>query len=294
MIMKQPTVKPGTISPMAEVPAHIPKPEYAAGGLPSPCRLSCRKETEEQRQRMRHAGCLAREVLDRVLDEVRPGVTTDHLDRLAHRLIVSRGAYPSPLNYMGFPKSICTSVNEVVVHGIPDSRPLEEGDIVNCDVTVYVDGMHGDCSETVFVGKVDDRAQRLVRVAWECLLRGIEAAGPGRRLNLVGLAVEAHARSHGYSVVREFCGHGIGEHFHMAPYVAHFHEPDNDVVLVEGMTLTIEPMLNEGTAACVIWPDHWTAVTADCGLSAQFEHTLLVVGDGVEILTGGRTPRFLA
>ena len=294
MIMKQPTVKPGTISPMAEVPAHIPHPEYAASGLPAPCRLSCRKETEEQRQRMRRAGRLAREVLERVLDEVRPGVTTDQLDRFAYQLIVNSGAYPSPLNYMGFPKSICTSVNEVVVHGIPDSRPLEEGDIVNCDVTVYVDGMHGDCSETVFVGQVDDRAQRLVRVAWECLLRGIDAVAPGCRLNLVGRAIEAHARQHGYSIVREFCGHGIGEYFHMAPYVAHFYEPDNDVVLVEGMTLTIEPMLNDGTAACVIWPDHWTAVTADCGLSAQFEHTLLVVGDGVEILTSGRSPRFLA
>lgn len=291
--MKLPTVKAGTVSPPLLVPIHIPRPEYASSGTPTPFKLSCRKDSEEQRSRMRKAGHVARQVLDAVLAEVRPGVTTDHLDHVAHQLMVALGAYPSPLNYMGFPKSICTSVNEVVVHGIPDSRPLEEGDIINCDVTAYINGMHGDCSETVFVGLVDEHSRRLVRVAWECLLRAIDVVKPGRKINLIGSVVEAHAGRHGYSVVQEFSGHGIGEHFHMAPYVAHFFEADNTAVFEEGMTMTIEPMLNAGTAACVVWPDRWTAVTADLQLSAQFEHTLLVVRDGVEILTGDGQPWFL-
>lgn len=275
------------------VPSHIPRPEYASSGTPTPCKLSCRKDSEEERRRMRKAGNVARQVLDAVLAEARPGVTTDHLDRVAHHLLVALGAYPSPLNYMGFPKSICTSVNEVVVHGIPDSRPLKDGDIINCDVTAYIDGMHGDCSETILVGSVGEQGRRLVRVAWECLLRAIDVVKPGRKINLIGSVVEAHAGRHGYSVVREFSGHGIGEHFHMAPYVAHFFEADNKAVFEEGMTLTIEPMLNAGTAACEVWPDRWTAVTADLELSAQFEHTLLVVKDGVEILTGDRQAWFL-
>lgn len=290
--MPQPTVQAGTVSPRLVVPSHIPRPEYALTGAPAPFRLSCRKDREAERQGMRQASRVARQVLDAVLAEVRPGVTTDRLDRLAHQRIIDLGAYPSPLNYMGFPKSICTSVNEVVVHGIPDSRPLREGDIVNCDVTVYIGGMHGDCSETVFVGAVDDQSRHLVQVAWECLEKAIEVVRPGRKLNLVGLAVETHARRHGYSVVREFSGHGIGQHFHMAPYVAHFFEPHNSIVFEEGMTLTIEPMINLGGAECLIWPDRWTAVTADLARSAQFEHTLLVVGDGVEILTGPCRPRF--
>ena len=291
--MKQATVKLGTVSPRLGVPSHIPLPEYAQSGVPAPFKLSCRKDTEEERLRMRRAGRLARRVLDAVLDQVRPGVTTDSLDRFAHQLILDNGAYPSPLNYMGFPKSICTSVNEVVVHGIPDNRLLSDGDIVNCDITVYLDGMHGDCSETVLVGSVDESGRRLVRVAWECLMRAIEVVRPGSKLNLVGRAVEDHARRHGYSVVREFSGHGIGEYFHMAPYVAHFYEPDNPTLFEEGMTLTIEPMINAGTAQCLLLPDRWTAVTADLGWSAQFEHTLLVVRDGVEIVTDCRHPRFL-
>lgn len=291
--MKLPTVKAGTVSPPLSVPSHIPRPEYANNGIPTPFKLSCRKDTEEERARMREAGRVARQVLDAVLAEVRPGVTTNHLDCLAHRLMIDLGAYPSPLNYMGFPKSICTSVNEVVVHGIPDSRPLQQGDIVNCDVTAYIGGMHGDCSETVFVGSVDEQGRQLVRVAWECLLRAIDVVRPGSKLNLIGSVVEAHAGRHGYSVVQEFSGHGIGEHFHMAPYVAHFFEADNTAVFEEGMTLTIEPMINTGAAACVVWPDLWTAITADLQLSAQFEHTLLVVKDGVEILTGDRQPWFL-
>ncbi|MBU1565115.1 MAG: type I methionyl aminopeptidase [Proteobacteria bacterium] len=291
--MKRQTVTAATVSPSRAVPPHIVCPEYAHTAVPAPYKLSCIKVKVDQIGRMRKACRFAREVLDLVLAAVRPGVTTDELDQIAHQHIIALGAYPSPLNYMGFPKSICTSVNEVVVHGIPDNRRLVEGDIINCDVTVYAHGMHGDCSETIFVGEVDALAKKLVQVTWECLLRAIDVVRPGNKLNAIGLAVEAHARQNGFSIVREFSGHGIGENFHMAPYVAHFYEPDNTTQIVEGMTFTIEPMINVGTAECVIWPDKWTAVTADLRRSAQFEHTLLVTADGVEILTGGREPWFL-
>ena len=290
--MKKPTVTAGFVSPTRSVPAAIARPEYAGTGVPGPYRLSSVKTTDDQIGRMRKAGRLAREVLDAVLAEVRPGIATDELDRIAHERIIALGAYPSPLNYMGFPKSICTSVNEVVVHGIPDSRVLVEGDIVNCDVTVFAHGMHGDCSETVFVGEVDAESQKLVRVTWECLLKAIDVVRPGQLVNTIGKVVEEHAESNGFSVVREFTGHGIGDSFHMSPYIAHFYESDNTAVIEEGMTFTIEPMINAGGVGCVIWPDKWTAVTADLARSAQFEHTLLVTRAGVEILTGGREPWF--
>ncbi len=291
--MKKPTVFAGSVSPSRSVPLPIGRPEYAATGVPGPYKLSCIKATDDQIERMRKASALARQVLDTVLSEVRPGIATDELDRIAHERILGLGAYPSPLNYMGFPKSICTSVNEVVVHGIPDSRLLVEGDIVNCDVTVFAHGMHGDCSETVFVGEVDAASKKLVRVTWECLLKAIDVVRPGQLINAIGLVIEAHARQNGFSIVREFTGHGIGESFHMSPYIAHFYEPDNPARIEEGMTFTIEPMINAGVAECVIWPDKWTAVTADLARSAQFEHTLLVTRDGVEVLTGGREPWFL-
>ncbi len=290
---RKPTVTAGSISPPRSVPDHIALPEYGITGAPTTARASCKKDTVDQLERMRKAGKIARDVLDLVLSHVRPGVTTDALDVIAHDRAVELGAYPSPLNYMGFPKSICTSVNEVVVHGIPDSRQLVEGDIVNCDVTVYAYGMHGDCSETVFVGEVDEESRRLVQVTWECLLKAIDVVRPGCRFNTIGRVITDHAEKNGYSIVREFTGHGIGESFHMAPYVAHFFEPNNATIIEEGMTFTIEPMINAGGAACVIWPDKWTAVTADLSRSAQFEHTLLVTADGAEILTGGRTPWFL-
>jgi methionyl aminopeptidase len=290
---KKPTVLPGKISPLSTVPDHISLPEYAITGIPTSERSSCKKVSEDQIERIRKAGRVARVVLDTVLAHVRPGITTDELDRIAHKRIIELGAYPSPLNYMGFPKSICTSINEVVVHGIPDSRELAEGDIINCDVTVFIHGMHGDCSETVFVGKVDEESQRLVQVTWECLIKAIDIVRPGQRLNAIGQVIESHAKHNGFSVVREFTGHGIGEAFHMAPYVAHFFELNNRMILEEGMTFTIEPMINAGRAECVIWPDKWTAVTCDLARSAQFEHTLLVTADGVEILTGGRDPWFM-
>ena len=291
--MKRPTVVTGIVSPSQVIPANIACPEYAHSGIPAPGKLSCIKTSSDQLVRMRKAGSIARQVLDEVLAAVRPGITTDALDRLAHQRIIALGAYPSPLNYMGYPKSICTSVNEVVVHGIPDDRMLQAGDIINCDVTVYAHGMHGDCSEMVYVGEVDAEAKRLVQVTWECLLLAIDIVRPGVKLNAIGRAVESHARHNGFSVVREFTGHGIGEYFHMSPYVAHFYEADNATIIKEGMTFTIEPMINAGSAECFIRPDKWTAVTVDRSRSAQFEHTLLVTADGVEILTGGREPWFL-
>lgn len=291
-VRRKPTVAAGIISPVNSVPDHIGRPEYADTGTPTAVRSSCKKTNLDQIERMRKAGKIAREVLDTVLANVRPGITTDALDRIAHNRAIDLDAYPSPLNYMGFPKSICTSINEVVVHGIPDSRELVEGDIVNCDVTVYASGMHGDCSETVFVGEVDEESKKLVQVTWECLIRAIDLVRPGQHFNAIGQVIENLIKEHGYSIVREFTGHGIGESFHMAPYVAHFFEPNNSTIMEEGMTFTIEPMINAGCAACTIWPDKWTAVTRDLARSAQFEHTLLVTADGVEILTGGREPWF--
>lgn len=289
---RKPTVLPGKVSPANSVPDHIGLPEYAKTGTPTSARASCKKVTAEQIEQIRKAGRIARDVLDTVLGNVRPGITTDELDRIAHSRTIELGAYPSPLNYMGFPKSICTSINEVVVHGIPDNRKLVEGDIVNCDVTVYVHGMHGDCSETIFVGEVDEESKRLVQVTWECLIKAIDVVKPGQNLNAIGRVISQHAEQNGYSVVREFTGHGIGESFHMAPYVAHFFEPNNGTILEEGMTFTIEPMINAGCVENTIWPDKWTAVTGDLARSAQFEHTVLVTSDGVEILTGGREPWF--
>lgn len=291
--VRKPTVTAGKISPPNSVPDHIGQPEYAHTGIPTSGRSSCKKETVNQIERMRTAGKIARDVLDTVLANVQAGITTDELDRIAHSRTIELGAYPSPLNYMGFPKSICTSINEVVVHGIPDSRVLVEGDIINCDVTVYAHGMHGDCSETVFVGQVDDESKRLVQVTWECLIKAIDVVKPGQRFNIIGQVVEEYAVANGFSIVREFTGHGIGESFHMAPYVAHFFEPKNKTIMEEGMTFTIEPMINAGRAECIIWPDKWTAVTRDLARSAQFEHTVLVTADGVEILTGGRNPWFM-
>jgi methionyl aminopeptidase len=207
------------------------------------------------------------------------------IDRIVHEGYLARGGYPSTLNYHGFPKSLCTSVNEVILHGIPDSRPLANGDIVNLDVTIYLDGVHGDCSVTFFVGDVDEASRRLVRITRECMEIGIAAVRPGRPISDVGRAIEKHAAAHGYGVVRAFCGHGIGEDFHMEPQVLHYYEPRVRTIMEEGMIFTIEPMLTAGRPEHIVWPDGWTAVTVDGGRAAQFEHTVLVTRDGAEILT---------
>jgi methionyl aminopeptidase len=234
---------------------------------------------------MRRACAAARRVLDRALAAVRPGLATDELDRLVHEACLEEGGYPSPLNYLGFPKSVCTSVNEVICHGIPDARPLEEGDLVNVDVTIYLDGVHGDVSETCAVGAVDDASRALMETARECLRLGVGAVRPGARVRDIGRAIEAHAQARGCGVVRAFVGHGIGELFHMDPQVPHYYDPAADAELRPGMTFTVEPMINQGTWKHRSWDDGWTAVTADLRRSAQYEHTVLVTGSGVEVLT---------
>ena len=213
------------------------------------------------------------------------GVTTDELDAVCHQATIQRGAYPSPLNYHGYPKSLCTSVNEVICHGIPDSRPLADGDIVNLDVTVYVEGVHGDTNATFGVGRVDDESQRLIVVTRECLERGIDAVKPGRPISDIGRAIQRHAEEAGFGVVRNYCGHGIGEVFHSRPQIPHYYEPSADTVMEPGMTFTIEPMITAGSWRHLLWEDGWTAVTADGRRTAQFEHTILVTESGADVLT---------
>jgi methionyl aminopeptidase len=274
---------PGIVSPRRAVPPAIPRPDYALSGRP---RAQGRDvKTPDELARLRRACRAAARVLRVAGEAVRPGITTDAIDELAHAETVRLGGYPSPLNYRGFPKAICTSVNEVICHGIPDSRPLEDGDIVNLDITVYLDGMHGDCSATFLVGEVDADGRRLVSVARECLAKGIAAVHPGRPISDIGKAIESHASRHGYGVVRSYCGHGIGETFHTSLQIPHHYDPSVKRVMQPGMTFTIEPMITEGTWEDLLWNDGWTAVTADGKRSAQFEHTIAVKEDGAEILT---------
>ncbi len=276
-------LRPGIVSPRRGVPAQIGRPDYAATGRPRSQGADVR--TAEELVRMRRACAAAARVLRIAGEAVRAGITTDGIDELAHAEIVRLGGYPSPLNYRGFPKSICTSVNEVICHGIPDSRPLEDGDIVNLDVTVYLDGMHGDCSATFLVGEVDAEGRRLVQVARECLHKGIAAVRPGRPISDIGRAIEAHASQHGYGVVRSYCGHGIGDTFHTSLQIPHHYDPSLRRQMAPGMTFTVEPMITEGTWEDRLWDDGWTAVTDDGKRSAQFEHTLVVTEGGAEILT---------
>jgi methionyl aminopeptidase len=234
---------------------------------------------------MRKAGRLAAETLDFITPHVVPGVTTGELDRLCHEHILAHGAIPAPLGYRGFPKSICTSVNHVVCHGIPGERTLMDGDIVNIDVTVIVDGWHGDTSRMFYVGSVGIKAQRLVEITYDAMMRGIEAVKPGARLGEIGHAIQTFAEGARLSVVRDFCGHGIGRVFHDTPSVLHFGRPSDGPVLTEGMFFTVEPMINAGRRDVKVLEDGWTAVTRDRSLSAQFEHTVGVTKDGFEIFT---------
>jgi methionyl aminopeptidase len=235
---------------------------------------------------MRAAGRLAAATLDMITPHVAPGVTTAELDARCHDYIVQHGAVPAPLNYRGFPKSVCTSVNHVVCHGIPDGRQLRDGDIVNIDVTVILDGWHGDTSRMFCVGeRVGVKARRLVEATWRCMMAGIAAVRPGARLNDIGAAIEAVADAERFSVVRDFCGHGLGRVFHAAPQVAHYRQAAPGPVLEPGMFFTIEPMINAGKWPTKILADGWTAVTRDRSLSAQFEHSLAVTQDGCEIFT---------
>jgi methionyl aminopeptidase len=284
------------------VPPHIIRPDYAmpgAKGKPKSYAVDSKGRRKviknelkgEPLQRMRRAGRAAREVLEEVLSAVRPGVTTEALDVIAHEASIERGGYPSPLGYRGFPKSLCTSINEVICHGIPEQRVLKDGDVINCDVTLYIDGMHGDCSETVFVGTPSPEAQKLVEFTYRSLMSAIDVVQPGKKLNEIGRKISRMANKEGYSVVRDFSGHGIGPVFHMPPSVVHYYERHNMMRIKEGMVFTIEPMINVGAFYADILPDDWTAVTLDGSLSAQFEHTIYVGKRGAEILTGG-TPFF--
>ncbi len=237
-------------------------------------------------EKMRVAGKLAAQVLEMIEDHVNPGITTDELDKICHEYIVNvQNAIPAPLNYKGFPKSICTSVNHVVCHGIPGEKRLKDGDIINIDITVIKDEFHGDTSKMFFVGSPSIKSKRLVDTTYDCLKLGISMVQPGMRLGDIGHAIQKLAENSNYSVVREYCGHGIGRGFHEDPQILHYGEPGTGIELVEGMTFTIEPMINAGNRQVKLLPDNWTVVTRDRSLSAQWEHTLVVTNNGVEVLT---------
>jgi methionyl aminopeptidase len=283
-------LSPGVLTPLRAVPSSIPRPEYV--GRPRAARYDGPEVKDADTvERMRRAGRLAAQALAEVGRHVAPGVTTDELDRVGHEFLCDHGAYPSTLGYPGggrgpvFPKSLCTSLNEVICHGIPDSTELRDGDICNIDITAYLDGVHGDTNATFLAGEVDDESRLLVERTHEAMMRGINAVAPGRQLNVVGRVIESYARRFGYGVVRDFTGHGIGTAFHSGLVVPHYDDPTASTVLEAGMTFTVEPMLTLGTYDWRMWDDGWTIVTADLRRSAQFEHTLLVTESGVEILT---------
>lgn len=277
-------LSPGTISPRRAVPTSIPRPEYAwrptadEGHEPW-------VQTPETIEKMRLASRIAADALAAAGKAVAPGVTTDDLDAIAHQYMIDHGAYPSTLGYRGFPKSCCTSLNEVICHGIPDSTVIEDGDIVNIDVTAYIDGVHGDTNATFLAGDVSTEHADLVERTYNATMRAIKAVKPGRELNVIGRVIESYANRFGYNVVRDFTGHGIGETFHNGLVVLHYDEPNVETIIEPGMVFTIEPMINLGTLDYEIWDDDWTVVTADRKWTAQFEHTLVVTEDGAEILT---------
>ena len=276
-------LQPGRISPVRQVPAHIPRPEYV--GKKRPWTGEPDVKDADTIERMRVAGRLAAQALAEIGRHVAPGVTTDELDRIGHEFLTGHGAYPSTLGYRGYPKSVCTSLNEVICHGIPDDTVIADGDIVNVDITAFIGGVHGDTNATFLAGNVDPESRLLVERTHEAMMRGIRAVAPGRPLNAVGRVIESYARRFGYGVVRDFTGHGIGTTFHSGLIVPHFDDPAVREIMEPGMTFTIEPMLTLGTIEYDIWPDGWTVLTADRKRTAQFEHTLLVTGDGHEILT---------
>jgi methionyl aminopeptidase len=272
------------VSARRAVPAGIARPEYVDRPNPQPFTGSEVKDAETI-EAMRVAGRLAAQALAEVGAAVAPGITTDALDRIGHEFLCDHGAYPSTLGYRGFPKSLCSSVNEVICHGIPDARVVEDGDIVNIDITAFIDGVHGDTNATFLAGDVDEESRLLVERTKEALDRAIKAVKPGRRVNIIGRVIEAYAKRFGYGVVRDFTGHGIGTAFHSGLIIPHYDDERFDDEIRVGMTFTIEPMLNLGTPDYVMWDDGWTVVTKDRRRSAQFEHTLLVTDDGAEVLT---------
>jgi methionyl aminopeptidase len=278
------TIEPATISAQREVPATIDRPRYV--GRPAPDRYTGDDiQPPEVIERMRIAGRLAAQAMHAAAAVIGPGVTTDDLDRVVHEFLIDHGAYPSTLGYRGFPKSCCTSVNEVICHGIPDSRPLEDGDIVKIDVTAYIHGVHGDTCATFFCGEVDEHIRLLTERTQEALVRAIKAVKPGRQVNIIGRVVESYARRFGYGVVRDYTGHGVHTTFHSGLVIPHYDEPAYDTVIKPGMTFTIEPMITLGSGDWYMWDDGWTVLTADGSRCAQFEHTLVVTESGAEVLT---------
>jgi methionyl aminopeptidase len=275
---------PGKLSPTRHVPASIPRPEYVGRPGPAPY-TGPEVQDAETVEKMRIASRIAARAMEEAAKAVAPGVTTDELDRIAHEYMVDHRAYPSDLGYRGFPKSLCTSVNEVICHGIPDSTVLRDGDIVNLDVTAFIHGVHGDCNATYFVGEVAEESRLLVERTRESLDRAIKAVRPGRQINVIGRVIESYAKRFGYGVVRDFTGHGINTSFHSGLIIPHYDDPRATTVMRPGMTFTIEPMLTLGTHEYDIWDDGWTVVTKDRKRTAQFEHTLVVTQDGAEVLT---------
>jgi len=266
------------------VPPHITRPEYV--GKPAPTRSTDPwVQPPEVIEAMRYASKIGAQALQAGGEAVRPGVTTDEVDRVVHEFLVDHDAYPSTLGYRGFPKSCCTSLNEVICHGIPDSTVIGDGDIVNIDVTAYIGGVHGDTNATFLAGDVDEEDRLLVERTLEATKRAIKAVKPGRELNVVGRVIESYANRFGYGVVRDFTGHGIGRAFHSGLVVVHYDDPDRHEMLEPGMTFTIEPMITRGSVDYDVWDDGWTVTTKDKSRTAQFEHTILVTDTGSEILT---------
>lgn len=275
---------PGSLSPQRFVPASIPRPEYVGKSAPRK-HVGGDRYDAQTIAKIRKASKLAAQALQTVLDAAKPGVSTDYLDRVGHDFLIANNAYPSTLGYRGFPKSLCTSVNEVVCHGIPDDTILEEGDLVNIDITAYLDGVHGDNNATVIVGEGPREVRDLVERTHEAMMRGIKAAMPGRQVNVIGRSIEAYAKRFGYGVVQDFTGHGVGTSFHTGLIIPHYDAPEYDTLIEPGMVFTVEPMINLGTHEWEMWEDNWTVVTKDRKTTAQFEHTVLITESGPEILT---------
>ena len=276
---------PGTLGATRAVPPAISRPEYVGKSAPA---TYTGDDTYDAAtiDRIRSAGRIAAGALDAVGRAIAPGMTTDDIDAIAHDYVVSHGAYPSTLGYRGYPKSSCTSLNEVICHGIPDDTVLESGDIVNVDVTAFLDGVHGDTNRTYFVGEPAPQVRELVERTHEAMMRGIKAVAPGRQVNVIGRAIESYARRFGYGVVRDYTGHGVGTNFHSGLIIPHYDSaPLYDTEIKAGMVFTIEPMLTLGTHEWDIWDDNWTVLTRDRSLTAQFEHTIVVTETGAEILT---------